>query len=173
MKKHFGMIMAAALVAGCAGFTGQGYVDDLNAADLSGSGFSTALAREYRDLSNYEWSKMLDYRDGKHYAVKGLAAAAGEAVMPDEVGSRHLPEFALADITAGHDRLATALAAGAGTRHPDVAARAQAKFDCWMEQQEENHQPDHIAECRRNSKMRWPRSVPASTWCSSTSVRQP
>lgn len=149
MKKHLGMIMAAALVAGCAGFTGQGYVDDLNAADLSGSGFSTALAREYRDLANFEWSKMLDYRDGQHYARKGLAAAAGETVAPDEVGSRHLPEFALADISAGHDRLATALAAGAGVRHPDIAARAQAKFDCWMEQQEENHQPDHIAGCRK------------------------
>jgi OOP family OmpA-OmpF porin len=29
-----------------------------------------------------------------------------------------------------------------------VAARAQAKFDCWVEQQEENHQADHIAACR-------------------------
>lgn len=149
MKKHLGMMMAVTLVAGCAGFTGQSYVDDLNAADLSGTGFSNALAREYRDLANYEWSKMLDYRDGQHYARKGLAAANGESVGPDDVASRDLPEHAMADITAAHDRLATALAAGAGDRHPDVAARAQAKFDCWMEQQEENHQPDHIAECRK------------------------
>lgn len=149
MKKHLGMVMAVALVAGCAGFTGQGYVDDLNAADLSGSGFSNALAREYRDLANFEWTKMADYRDGQHYAKKGLAAAAGEMVAPDEVASRDLPEFAMGDITSAHDRLATALAAGAGDRHPDVAARAQAKFDCWMEQQEENHQPDDIASCRK------------------------
>ncbi len=150
MKKHLGMLVAATLLAGCAGFTGQGYVDDLNAADLSGSGFSTALAREYRDLANFEWSKMLDYRDGRHYARKGLAAAAGEAVGPDAVESRNLPEFAVADITAAHERLSTALAAGAGDRHPDAAARAQAKFDCWMEQQEENHQPDDIASCRKD-----------------------
>ena len=149
MKKHLGMIVAATLVAGCAGFTGQRYVDDLNAVDLSGNGFTTALAREYRDLANFEWSRMLDYRDGQHYAKKGLSAAAGEAVAPDALGSRHLPEFALADIASGHDRLVTALAAGAGERHPDVAARAQAKFDCWMEQQEENHQPQHIASCRK------------------------
>lgn len=149
MKKHLGMFVAVALVAGCAGFTGQGKVDKLNAADLSGSGFSNALAREYRDLANFEWTKMLDYRDGEHYAVKGLASAAGEAVAPDEVGSRNLPDFALADITSGHDRLVTALAAGAGDRHPEVAATAQAKFDCWMEQQEENHQPDDIASCRK------------------------
>jgi hypothetical protein len=35
MKKiHVGLLMAASLVTGCAGFTGQGYVDDLNKADL-------------------------------------------------------------------------------------------------------------------------------------------
>ena len=150
MKKHLGLMMTVALVAGCAGFTGQGYVDDLNAADVSGTGFANALAREYRDLSNFEWSKMMDYRDGQHYAQKGLAAAAGQDVGPDDVASRDLPEFALADITSAHDALATALTAGAGTRHPDVAARAVAKFDCWMEQQEENHQPDHISGCRKD-----------------------
>jgi OOP family OmpA-OmpF porin len=40
------------------------------------------------------------------------------------------------------------LDAGGRDRAPEVAARAQAKFDCWVEQQEENHQPDHIAACR-------------------------
>lgn len=150
MRKNLGMFLAVGLIAGCAGFTGQGYVDDLNSADLSGSGFSNALAREYRDLANFEWTKMADYRDGQHFAKKGLAAAAGEMVAPDEVASRDLPEFAVADIVSAHDRLATALAAGAGDRHPDVAARAQAKFDCWMEQQEENHQPDDIASCRKD-----------------------
>ncbi len=32
--------------------------------------------------------------------------------------------------------------------NPAIAARAQARFDCWVEQQEENHQADHIAACR-------------------------
>jgi len=35
-KTRLGALMATVLLAGCAGFTGQGYVDDLNAADLSG-----------------------------------------------------------------------------------------------------------------------------------------
>jgi OOP family OmpA-OmpF porin len=32
---------------------------------------------------------------------------------------------------------------------PDVAARAQARLDCWIEQQEENHQSDDIQACRQ------------------------
>lgn len=150
MKKiHVSLLMAASLVTGCAGFTGQGYVDDLNAADLSAGGFTAALASEYRDLANFEWTKMMDYRDGKHYAVKGLAAAGGEVVAPDEVATRDLPEFAVGDITEARGRLVEVLDAGARDRVPALAAKAQASFDCWMEQQEENHQPDHIAECRK------------------------
>jgi OOP family OmpA-OmpF porin len=41
-----------------------------------------------------------------------------------------------------------ALDAGARETNPELAARAQARFDCWVEQQEENHQPDHVAACR-------------------------
>jgi OOP family OmpA-OmpF porin len=31
---------------------------------------------------------------------------------------------------------------------PHMSARAQAQFDCWVEQAEEGHQTDHIAVCR-------------------------
>lgn len=150
MKKiHVGLLMAASLLTGCAGFTGQGYVDDLNKADLGAGGFTAALASEYRDLANFEWTKMLDYRDGKHYAIKGLTAAGGEVVLPDEVATRDLPEFAVSDITEAHGRLVEVLDGGARDRVPALAAKAQASFDCWMEQQEENHQPDDIASCRK------------------------
>ena len=40
------------------------------------------------------------------------------------------------------------LGGGGRERAPERAAVAQAKFDCWVEQLEENHQPKHIAECR-------------------------
>src|SRR3546814_15797554 len=42
----------------------------------------------------------------------------------------------------------TARSAGAADEKPLDAAKAQANFDCWMEQQEENFQPQHIAACR-------------------------
>ena len=41
-----------------------------------------------------------------------------------------------------------ALAAGAGEKAPKAAARAQAMYECWMEEQEENNQPEDIKACR-------------------------
>lgn len=41
-----------------------------------------------------------------------------------------------------------ALEAGGSKRLPQPAARAQAMFDCWMQEQEENFQPKDIARCR-------------------------
>ena len=37
---------------------------------------------------------------------------------------------------------------GSREKFPRKSARLQSTFDCWVEQQEENHQPDHIARCR-------------------------
>ena len=41
-----------------------------------------------------------------------------------------------------------AFAKSAKEKIPDQAARAQAMYECWMEEQEENIQPDDIAACR-------------------------
>ena len=44
--------------------------------------------------------------------------------------------------------LITLLGAGARSRFSDLAAHPQGCFDCWIEPQEENFQPDHSAACR-------------------------
>ena len=41
-----------------------------------------------------------------------------------------------------------ALQAGARDKAPIQAANAQVMFDCWMQEQEENFQPEDIARCR-------------------------
>jgi OOP family OmpA-OmpF porin len=52
------------------------------------------------------------------------------------------------EITQTRARLLAALDGGAREGKPEIAARAQARFDCWIEQQEENFQNDHISACR-------------------------
>ena len=37
---------------------------------------------------------------------------------------------------------------GAGKSKPEQAAKAQAMFDCWLQEQEEGDQPEDIAACR-------------------------
>jgi len=79
---------------------------------------------------------------------KALAASAGENVAPQDPAERDLPADVLPEIQSTRQRLLTALDGGARDNKAEIAARAQARFDCWIEQQEENFQNDHISACR-------------------------
>ena len=138
------MFAGAALLAGCVGQD----VELLNNTEAVGSPFTQQLAAEYRDLANFEAFEMEDWTDADFFARKGLAAAAGENVEPSVLADWDLPEEFVPELTDARARLVAALNGGARESFPIEAAIAQAKFDCWVEQQEENHQPDHIAACR-------------------------
>ena len=113
-----------------------------------GTPFTQALTKEYRDLAVFEADEMYDWRDAGYYARRGLQSAAGEVVLPEDPVNRDLPEDSLSEINDVRTRLLAALDGGARDNKPEIAARAQSRFDCWLEQQEENFQEDHISACR-------------------------
>jgi OmpA-OmpF porin, OOP family len=123
-------------------------IQRVRTAEGTGSPFTRALTKEYSDLSAFEADEMYDWPDARHFARKGLLASEGEVVQPEDLGNWDLPEDSVDELTAAHAKLVGLLDAGARDRVPEAAARAQARFDCWVEQQEENHQPDPIAACR-------------------------
>jgi OOP family OmpA-OmpF porin len=113
-----------------------------------GTPFTQALTKEYRDLSAFEADEMYDWGSAGWYARRGLASARGELVTPQDPAERDLPADVLPEINSTRARLIAALDGGARDAKPEVAARAQSRFDCWLEQQEENFQQDHISACR-------------------------
>lgn len=113
-----------------------------------GTAFTQALTKEYRDLAVFEADEMYDWRDAGYFARRGLASAAGETVLPEDPTTRDIPDDMNSEIQGIRVRLIAALDAGARENKPEVAARAQSRFDCWLEQQEENFQNDHISACR-------------------------
>jgi OmpA-OmpF porin, OOP family len=113
-----------------------------------GTPFTQALAEEYRQFVISEADEMYDWPDARHFARKGLAAAGGEVVLPEELAGWDLPLSKVDELAAARVRLMAALEGGARDSNPPLAARAQERFDCWVEQQEENHQPEDIAACR-------------------------
>jgi OmpA-OmpF porin, OOP family len=142
------VFLAFGFLSGCA-IANSGYdIANLRAAQGSGSAFTQALTDEYRQLMDFEADEMYDWRDADHYALKGLRTAAGEAVEPDAIASRDLPADKVDELTTARADLVQLLNANAREKAPKEAAVAQASFDCWMEQQEENFQKDHIAACR-------------------------
>lgn len=136
-------------LGGCTMFDTYSEVDALNEAKPVGSPFAQALAGEYKDYANTELKEMFDYPDALHFARKGLAAAAGESVMPEPISDWNLSEEHIKELSAARGRLVVTFDLGAREVAPALAARAQAKFDCWIEQQEENWKAETIIGCKQ------------------------
>ena len=153
MKTIRKMTMVAGLLAlstttGCTAFSSFSEVEALNEAEAVGSPFTQALAGEYRTFANGELKDMFDYPDALHFARKGLAAASGDVVLPEPVSDWNLSEAHLQELGAARGRLIVAYDLGAREIAPELSARAQAKFDCWIEQQEEDWQDNDINGCK-------------------------
>jgi len=142
--KVLGALAAAAMLVGCTSDIEQ----IRGTTEGTGSAFTQALTKEYRDFALFEADEMYDWPDASYFARKGLAAAGGEVVLPEELANWDLPADKVDEMSAARQKLVGLLDNGGRNQAPEIAARAQAKFDCWVEQQEENHQPDHIAACR-------------------------
>ena len=119
------------------------------AMSVDGQTFETALAREYRDFFLFEADQMYDWFDADHFAEKALAANGGQRVAPEEIGNWNIDgEEFRAELASARAKLTAALDLGAAEAAPQEAAIAQARFDCWVEQQEEGWQWDHIKACK-------------------------
>lgn len=91
---------------------------------------------------------MKDWPDSGHFAAKGLTAAAGAEPYPEHPGDWKVDRRDAPRLISARRRLGAALSADAGTVLPDLTAKAQAAYDCWVEQREENWQLAHIEGCR-------------------------
>lgn len=137
------LVAAAALLGAC-----TASLERLQETAPTGSAFTQALAKEYQAFAEFEAYEMFDWADQQHFADKGLRAAAGEVVPPEELADWDLPADKIDEMAAARSQLIGALNRGGRRLHPEDAAHAQAKFDCWVEQQEENHQPEDIEACQ-------------------------
>lgn len=132
------------LLSGCGGL-----VDDVYLTDIGGRGFSHYLFDEYKALVKYESDEMRDLRDAEYYSVKAMKADAGEFVEPTLLSERDIaPEFLPEMAHARSELINALLALNADKAHWRDLAKAQASFDCWLEQQEEGFQTEDIMNCR-------------------------
>ena len=112
-----------------------------------GDAFQKALHREYLALARAEQDEG-DTEDAVYFNGKAMAAANGKKVGPQKVKERKLSGDAKWELEAARQALRAALGASGMKRKPNTAAKAQAMFDCWIQEQEENFQPKHIAACK-------------------------
>lgn len=123
-------------------------MDEAREMQPAGSSFENQLAREYREFFLFEADEMRDWIDADYFAEKALAANTGKTVMPEDPAKWNIDDAHMSELQSARAGLVDVLDKGARESAPREAAIAQAKYDCWVEQQEEGHQFDHIAACR-------------------------
>lgn len=124
-------------------------VEQIRTMAPTGTDFNSGLVREYKQLSIFEADEMYDWIDAENHATKGVMAANGKTPMPSDPAEWAIEDPAkLQELELARSSLMTLFNNGARTTAPLEAALAQAKYDCWVEQQEEGHQPSHIAACK-------------------------
>ena len=123
------------------------------AAPSSLTTFAQGLTADYAGLAGSLHDELKDYADTDYFARKGLAAAKGEAVPPENNSNwlipLEVPDNFRTELTQNRDRLVAALDAGARERLPIVAARAQVSYDCWVERMEDDWKTAIEGPCRK------------------------
>ena len=144
---RFATLTAAAMLALLSGCSSALYTQHMNAAQVTPTeAFAASLRQEYIALAEKERAKP-DFPDATFFAARAAQAAKGVAVLPDDLTERGLLAEHRDELGAARANLLPLLDQTRG-QLPVQAARAQAAFDCWAEEQEENFQPDDIAACR-------------------------
>lgn len=169
MRKFASAALAAsalAVLSGCQGAHPPGYTDIFGkwamqfeaepvqtearsfAGKVQGGAYNEALYTETMEHADFEYDDMQDWRDSMFHARNAITVGQGGTYQPTNLGDWRLPADKVGELTSARERLSGALAGGAPSRNPTASARALAKFNCWVEQQEENFQAGDIAYCR-------------------------
>jgi OmpA-OmpF porin, OOP family len=158
--KLLGVILVMGLLSGCSMFLGtraggqpNAFNDPLLYEKVKGvsggrDAFTGGLAIEYRSLAIEQGDGEKDWPNAYIFAQKGLAAAGGQAVLPEDPAA--WPTLVPADraaLTDGRGRLIAVLDGGGRSSNPPMAAHAQGLYECWLEESSE-HENEDAAACR-------------------------
>jgi OOP family OmpA-OmpF porin len=139
--------IAVSLAIGALSACSSGLTNKAESMKPGDNKFLSSLHAEYIALAKAENDEK-DFLDADHFASKAIKVSGGAAVGPDGVKSRKLPAGTAAALKAAEKRINKVLKSGAADYAPQQMAKAQAMYDCWLQEQEEGHQPDHIRACR-------------------------
>jgi outer membrane protein OmpA-like peptidoglycan-associated protein len=140
-------LVALSAISACASPMQVSEVQAVTAAvaPIEGSTFAKALFEGYQQRARHEAEVEHEWRHAVIFARKAARIATGEIVAPEELSQWDLPEAAVPLLADARARLMGHLDQGARDRVPEAAAKAQAAFDCWVEEEWER---DTDTECK-------------------------
>jgi OOP family OmpA-OmpF porin len=165
--RYLVLLAAGLLIAGCSGWSyrpplrGNLYSYHITLPEAEStppsakaSPFNRALAHDYADFASVLINREGQRDDSDYFARKSLAAGRGQVVPPEYVGNWAIvtpwdaKEGYRQILNAARARLVTVLNAGARVKQPQLAARTQVDFDCWVEHMEKSWWTAMTGPCR-------------------------
>ena len=140
------LLTAAILLLSACGDTFD--YEGLKSKKITGTRFANHLARAYQSFALSEAHDMNDWVDAAHFGKKSFDALTQASVSPEHVEDWWIRGEVREQLTLERLRLTSLLKPEVVRQRPKAAATAQAGLDCWLEQQGENWQHDHIEACR-------------------------
>ena len=143
MSRVFVMTSVVALAA-CAGSTSDDIViestptvDYIKSLDVYSAphkdSFLNQLAMNYRSYAIYNADTSGYFDVGEYFAQKAVAAFSGETPFPESLDNWAVEDEQVSfELYTGYSNLMDQLKNDASMAQPQLAAEAQAKFDCWL-----------------------------------------
>lgn len=128
-------------------------VEPFLSKEITGTDFSSYLAREYQRRTETEVNVDVQWVHASRLASKGESALAGAQVLPWMAADWNVAEGDRADLESARATLMQRLERGREAT-PEACARAQVYYDGWLEQSHDNDwgetaigpvQPDYVA----------------------------
>lgn len=149
MRKFSSFILIgslALLISGCDHYSAKlamveqpnmGNVANIMPAAGAEMNFSSYLEQEYYQMALVEQNVNYDYPAAKNYFMKAERLANGKMVAPDKVNSQILDSKETNELSIAREALETALLDDRIPENRYALARAQGRFDCWVDEAEE------------------------------------
>jgi len=109
--------------------------------------FGMALKEEYLAYAQREADEWYDYFDADFFAKKAGRVSGDTIVLPEDPANWRFSDEEIAQKRVVRDELLALLDDGKREEKPAVAAVAQARYDCWVEESEEGWQTELISQC--------------------------
>jgi outer membrane protein OmpA-like peptidoglycan-associated protein len=139
--------VCAALIAACAG-PAKRDVASAEKAVPTGTAFTKSLHKEYTTMAVRELAEA-DRESASYYAKKASSVASGANVAPEQLPAKL--NYDEAQLRDARPRLISALDGPKAAKRPDLAAKAQVNFDCWLQEAAEIWwQPEDRKFCQTN-----------------------
>jgi outer membrane protein OmpA-like peptidoglycan-associated protein len=135
-------VAIAGLLAACSNNTAE-----IAKMKVKGGAYEKGLHKGYLKLAKLEHSED-DWGDAGSFEERAKMAAMGKPTGPEMVSARELKMKHKKELSVGYNRLLASFKQGGAQKAGREAALAQTNFDCWMQEAEEDMQPQHISACR-------------------------